>query len=107
MNTKKVDGKLTLTKLQQMKPRTIIASGVASNDQRGLWMTNDFPGRDLRWVAVRGGIEDWAIYAYWAKEHGIEITRDQVMKQGEKVSRRDDIRRLVPCTEEAFKMYRY
>jgi hypothetical protein len=59
-------------------------------------------GRQLRWVAVRGGAPDWKIYCHW-----IEKSKEEVASNGDKVCDKETIRRLVPCTDEAFKMYRY
>lgn len=91
---------LTLGDLKAMKPNTIIGSGIEENSSEGIFMTRD--GGSLRWVAVRGGIWDWAIYCYWS-DRSIEW----VMAHGDKVCCKETIRKLVPCDDEAFKMYRW
>jgi len=50
---------------------------------------------------VRGSIHDWAIYVHFA-------TNDIafVLSQGDKVHDKENIRRLVPCDDEALAMYR-
>jgi len=92
---------LTLKMLKEMAPHTIIATGCMEDNPLGLYMAGT--GRMLRWVAVRGGIHDWAIYAHFASDH----TVDDVRREGDKVIMENNIKRLVPCDDEAFAMYRY
>ena len=91
---------LTLQTLKDMQPGEVIATGTANDDPQGLFMANT--NRPLRWVAVRGGIHDWAIYCHFA-DKDIEW----IKRQGDKVCMESHIRKLVPCDNEAFKMYRY
>jgi hypothetical protein len=79
---------LTLQALKEMKPDTIFAKGVSLSG--------------FRWVAVRGGIEDWAIYVGTFSQ-----TADDIKLFGDKVYDPAIIRGLVPCDDEAFRMYRY
>lgn len=91
---------LTLQQLKDMQPDTIFATGTATDDSEGINMTNS--GQELRWVACRGGIHDWAIYiqkASWPAE--------EVKRMGDKVTSERNIKKLVPCDDEAFSMYRY
>jgi hypothetical protein len=90
---------LTLEKLKEMGPHEYFATGVTIDSPNGVNMTNS--GIPLRWVAVRGEIPDWAIYIAWAYKDEVYIA-----KQGDKVHSPFYIRRLVPCDDEAFKMYR-
>ena len=55
---------LTLQDLKNMKPNTIFARGESIDSPEGINMTNS--GKILRWLAVRGGIHDWAIYCHFA-----------------------------------------
>ena len=89
---------LTLERLKEMKPG-MFATGLALDSPRDINMTGT--GKGLRWVAVRGGYWDWAIYIHWATN-----SVDYIMRSGDKVSNEHHIRKLVPCTDEAFKMYR-
>lgn len=84
---------LTRDKLKEMKYGDIIGTGIV-NDAR-LWKT------PVRWVAVRGGIDDWAIY-YHLETYSVEY----VSKHGDKCHTKEIIRELVPCDDEAFKRYR-
>ena len=91
---------LTLQKLKEMKPHTIFLKGEIVDSPDGINMENT--GRQLRWVAVRGGIHDWAIYCHLAEKDW-----DFIRTQGNKVSGEENIKRLVSCDEEAFEMYRH
>lgn len=91
---------LSLKQLQDMPPHTIFATGVTVNSPEGINMSND--GRSLRWVAKRGQIHDWAIYI------GIESWDQQlVASNGDKVGNKENIKKLVPCDDEALEMYRF
>jgi len=91
---------LTLQKLKEMKPDTIFTQGEIIDSPEGINMTNS--GRMLKWVAVRGGIHDWAIYCHFANN-----TYEWVYRFGDKVYSKGNIKKLVNCDDEAFKMYRY
>ena len=85
---------LTLEKLKAMESNTIFASGV-TDDSR---LYKD----PVRWVAVRGGIWDWAIY-YHTPEH----TEYYIKRSGDKCYIDVVIKELVHCDDEAFAMYRH
>ena len=53
---------LSLKQLQDMPPHTVFATGTTSDDAAGINMANT--GAQLRWVAKRGQIHDWAIYIH-------------------------------------------
>lgn len=91
---------LTLEALKAMEPETIFASGTTIDGPEGLNMART--GKLLRWVAIRGGIHDWAIYAHFA-----DLPAEEVARIGDKVSTESHIKRLVPCDDAAFEMYRY
>jgi len=93
-------GILTLEQLKAMPPDTIFATGTAMDNKNGLFMANT--NKELRWVAVRGGIWDWAIYCHFADK-----TIEWISNWGDKVIMENNIRKLVPCDDEAFQMYRY
>lgn len=83
---------LSINKLKEMK-RGMFATG-----------TGTYPEiyeQEIKWVAVRGIIHDWCIYyhlsdrsSYWVCAHGDKMFTESVIK------------RLVPCDEEAYGMYR-
>jgi hypothetical protein len=91
---------LTLKNLKDLEPHAIIDSGVTIDNYTGINMSGS--NRVLRWVAVRGGIHDWAIYIGFAEEDENAISR-----HGDKVYGKENIQKLVPCDNESFKMYRY
>ena len=90
---------LTLEMLKKMSPKTIFATGTSMDVADSLFMTGS--GNELRWVAERGGIHDWAIYCHFA-DRDVEWIR----RHGDKVYSERHIRLLVECTDEAFKIYR-
>ena len=85
---------LTLEKLKELSPG-IFASGIVHDDRL-------VRGVDLKWVAVRGGIHDWAIYYHYSFHED-----EYVEGQGDKCFTKEVIRKLVPCDAEAFAMYRF
>jgi len=90
---------LTLEMLKKMKPG-MFAKGESVDSHLGINMTNS--GKMLKWVAVRGRIWDWAIYCNLAEDNSYEW----ICASGYKVYSEATIRRLVPCDNEAYKMYR-
>lgn len=92
---------LTLDKLKSMEPEAIIATGTIQNHPDGLYMTNENIGKELLWVAKRGYYHDWAIYCHWA-----DSSMDYVLTNGDKITTDSNIKKLVPCDEEALRMYR-
>ena len=82
-----------------MKPNTIFRFAPSQNEQR-----------TFKWVAVRGGIHDWAIYTtlnaiplrdFWVAD------KEGIAKWGQKLYDEEMIKKLVPCNDEAFRMYRH
>ena len=91
---------LTLQELKDMEPRMVFAKGKSLDNEHGLFMAGT--GRELRWVACRGYIYDWAIYC-----HTSDKTMEWIKKHGDKVHDERNIKMLVPCDDESFKMYRH
>lgn len=56
----------------------------------------------LRWIAKRGNYHDWTIYLHWADK-----SWEWIEEAGDKPMSEVYIRRLVPCTDEAFAMFRH
>lgn len=93
--------KLTIQQLKTIPPQTIFAQGTVKNHPDDVFMTTSRVGDKMVWVAKRGIIHDWAIYIHWA-ERGAGYAANY----GDKIHSEEIIRRLVPCTDEAFSMYR-
>ncbi len=91
---------LTIEKLKKMTPDTIFAKGETSVED--YWDVSK--EMQIRWVAVRGGIHDWAIY-YQKTENN--WSDEMIRNNGEKMHNEISIKKCVPCDEEAFKMYRH
>jgi hypothetical protein len=92
---------LTREMLEAMTAGAIIAKGETVNSPDGVYMTDQNIGAPLKFVAKRGGFRDWAIYVDWAYK-----SDEDVLKMGQKVFGNEHIKKLVPCDEEALKMYR-
>lgn len=90
---------LTLQQLKDMEPDTIFATGETKDGYDTVNMYGK--GQDLKWVATRGGIYDWAIYI--APDDWDDL---RIKQFGDKVHDRKSIKKLVPCTDEALEMYR-
>lgn len=85
---------LTIQKLKEMLPDERFATGTGTYPE----ITN----KEIRWVAVRGiGMYDWCIYC-----HLSDKSIEQVAKFGNKCFTDSVIKRLVPCDEESFRLYR-
>lgn len=89
---------LTLQQLKDMEPG-VFASGEVVDGPDGVNMTGS--NRELRWVATRGGIHDWAIYIHEAYH-----SEEYVKNSGDKIHNREIVKKLVPCDDEALGMYR-
>lgn len=90
---------LTLQQLKDMEPDTIFATGETTDGYDAVNMYGR--GQELRWVATRGGIHDWAIYI--APKDWDQL---RIQRMGDKVHNRESIKKLVPCDDEALAMYR-
>ena len=84
--------------LRAMPLHTIFADGRCPDTSIGMGST----GKQLHWIAVRGGgPADWAIYCspdYW--------TEERIRGLGDKIHDEKTIRRLVPCDDQAYESYR-
>ena len=118
---------LTLQQLKDMEPNTIFASGIgiiehpwfndATPVSEGGNLDPDGRSTKIKWVAIRGGIHDWAIYhsldtnfipsGFLDNPGHLEISEQRITREGAKLHKEEDIKRFVPCDEEAFKMYRH
>lgn len=92
---------MTLKELQAMPPHTIFAHGITENSPDGVYMTNNRMGEKMKWIAKRGEIDDWAIYIHWADKDD-----EFIRTQGDKVTGKDHIIKLVPCDDEMLNRYR-
>jgi hypothetical protein len=111
---------LTIKTLKAMEANTIFARGTGKilhpwfNQAKNIDEDNM---TIVNWVAVRGGYHDWAIYhsmdanlepaPYFDGDTHLQATDDQIERGGAKLRDQKKIKELVPCDDEAFKMYRY
>lgn len=84
---------LTMEKLKEMKPG-IFATGILTDPRL-------YSIEEMAWIAVRGGVPDWAIYYHYSS---CEISH--IKDYGDKCHDQSLIRELVPCDDDAFSAYR-
>lgn len=72
--------------------------GVVLNSPEGLYMTNENIGKPLTWVLVLRA-EGWCIYVGWNKNIS------WVASQGDKLTGKENILKIVNCSEETLKHY--
>lgn len=118
---------LTLQQLKEMKPGTIFAKGISLiehpwfNDAKkiseGGNLEEDGRHTKVKWVAIRGGIHDWAIYHSLDANlepsdnldgiSHLEVSDERIARGGAKLHDEEKIKEFVPCDDEAFRMYRH
>ena len=81
--------------LEDMPSGTIFATGIRFDNRL-------YKDGEIRWIAKRGGVYDWAIYYHHS---GLSI--EVVSMTGDKCFTEEIIRDLVPCDDEAFALYRF
>ncbi len=94
---------LTIEKLKAMTPGEVFAKGNVIDSPEGINVAGT--GKEIKWVAVRGGIHDWAIYT--DNPYMPQPDFKGVKQLGDKLHSEENIKKLVPCDSEAFKMYRH
>ena len=92
---------LTLEELNDLPKGVVFKVGVTTNDENGVFMTNERKNQKLLYVAKKGTINDWAIYVGWLGQ-----SVDQVRDYGQKIQNLFNVKKLIPCTEEVLKRYR-
>lgn len=90
---------ITIDDFIMFMPGEVFATGVLPNSPEGIFMTRD--GGELRWVAVKGYGNDWAVYCHWSYH-----SKEFVKSSGDKVLTPEYIQRCVPCSDEVMKRYR-
>jgi hypothetical protein len=90
---------LIIEKFNEIPYGEIFETGLTTDDSKGVNMTNS--GAELRWVAKKGGGDDWAIYVHFSFHD-----EDFIRMHGDKVKSEFNIKKLVPCTDEVFSKYR-
>ena len=118
---------LTPKKLEKMKPNTIFASGIgliehpyfkdAKPISKGGTLEKDGKSTKVKWVAITGGVNDWAIYhsldanfvqaRYLDDPIHLQETNERIAKFGAKLHDEAKIKEWVPCDKEAFALYRH
>jgi hypothetical protein len=115
---------LTVEMLKEMKPHTIFAYGFIRIEHPWFNDANnvDRDGRStlVKYVALRGGIEDWAIYHsmdlnlvgyeglnYFNGTSHLFSSNERIASFGAKLRDERVIRDVITCTEDALDLYRF
>ena len=91
---------LTKKEFDKINPGDIFDTGIQPNSPDGIFMTRD--GGNLKWVAVKGYANDWAIYTHWDYN-----SIDYIKQSGDKLHNQLHIKLCVPCDNEVYKLYRF
>ena len=94
---------ITIKYLKQLKPHTIFAKGKTIDNPSGINVANT--DKVIKWVAVRGGIHDWAIFT--DNPYTPQETFNDVKAWGDKLHNETFIRKLVPCDNKTFALYNH
>ena len=92
---------LDMEDLRKIPNGTIFSKGEVVDGPEGINI--DGSGKMLKYVAVKGWANDWAVYVHLSEEHDYQFVRSY----GNKVIGSENIRRAVPCTDEVLGRYRY
>ena len=93
---------ITKEQFDKIPDGDVFVKGEIENSPFGVYMTDSNKNKMLKWVAKKGYANDWCIYCHWS-ESGFDF----VISNGDKVCGEENIKKLVPCTDELFKQYRY
>ena len=91
---------LTTEQFNELPAGKIFACGFAMDGTAVFNITGKY--QQLRWVAVKGYINDWAVYVglpYW--------TIRETAEKGDKIHTEGYIRHVVPCVDEVYNRYRH
>ena len=91
---------ITIKEFIDLEPGKMFDTGILPNSPEGIFMTRD--GGTLRWVAVKGYGNDWAVYCHWERN-----SVEYVKQSGDKLHFENNIKKCVSCDDEMFKLYRF
>jgi hypothetical protein len=92
---------ITLREFNKIPDGEIFAKGILPNSPEGIYMTDNSPGVNLKWLAIKGYANDFAIYCHW-----FYFTDEYVADHGQKMTSKENILKCLPCDEELIKLYR-
>ena len=78
----------------------IVHFGITIDNFTGINITNS--NRLIRYVVKIGQANDWAIYTGW--ENWSEL---KIAFEGDKIRSKENIRKLIKCSDKIFERYRY
>ena len=94
--------KITLTQelLDATPPFGLICTGLAMDDEDGLFLANT--NKELKWVAKKGAVGDWAVYAHFSSN-----SVDFVLNAGDKVQSKRNLEVILEFSDEVYSKYRH
>lgn len=91
---------ITLADFKKIPYGEIFRSGVVIDDPTRINIFQS--GQRIKWIAMKGGGNDWTIYA------DFEGNSDKIICQlGRKVTNKDVVRKLIECDQEVMDRYRF
>lgn len=94
--------KLTLQTLLDAVPGSTLTTGTISDRAPVAGLFDATTERKVRWVAVKGDVNDWAIYC-----HGADKSEEWIKENGAKITDKKKIREIISCDDKMFASYRY
>ena len=91
---------MTIEQFNAIPYDKVFDRGITTDNDEGVNMTGS--GNKLTWIAKKGGGNDWAIYVHFAG-HDEEFVKEH----GQKISDKDNIRKLITCDDEMMAKYRF
>lgn len=91
---------ITKALLEEARPEELLYEGTAVDGPTGLNIWGS--GKTIRFVVIRGGIPDWAVYC-----GPIDWSVDKIAREGDKVIGRQNLENIAAFDYEVAKMYRY
>ena len=91
---------ITQQVFDSIKEDEVFATGYSIDSPEGANMSNS--GKVLKWLAAKGFGGDFAVYVAFANE-----SWDYVESNGDKVCNIQNLKKLLSCSDEVWKKYRY
>lgn len=90
---------ITIAEFNAIPYGEIFDRGTATDNAEGINMTDS--GNVLKWIAKKGGGDDWNIYVHFDGHDEAFIK-----KHGQKISDKDNVRKLITCDDQMMAKYR-
>lgn len=91
----------TINEFNAISKGEVFATGIVIDAHSGCDMTSS--GEELKFIAVKGYVEDWAVYVMWNRPQNDDTL---IRHMGDKVKTPRNIKACVPCDDEMLARYR-